>query len=150
MNPGNILRLSPLFQVLSSDLIDTVAEQCHRETFGPGAEIFGAGEIAQYLYVLERGNVALVILTEAREEVIFSTVTTPGEILAWSALVEPRVLTASAECLSETVLLFLEANKLQSLLEAYPYQGLIFMRRLASLIAMRLKDTQRRLMGSIS
>lgn len=150
MKHANILKMSPLFQVLSPNLIETVAELCNQETHGPGVEIFEAGQLAQFLYVLEQGNVALVIRTEAREEVILSTISKPGEVFAWSALVEPRILTASAECLSETRLLSIEAQKLQSLLEAQPFQGLVFMRRLASLIAVRLKDTQRRLIGSIS
>jgi CRP-like cAMP-binding protein len=147
---ANIIKVSPLFQVLSPDLIEAVARMCRQEVFGPGAEIFEAGELAQDLYILEQGNVALVIRTEAREEVILSTISRPGEVLGWSALVEPRILTAAAECLSETRLLCVQARELQALLEANPYQGLVFMRRLASLIAMRLKDTQRRLIGSIS
>lgn len=145
-----ILKKSSLFQVLSSDLIRIIAGVCSRETHSPGAELFGAGQRARHLYILEKGNVALLIRTEAREEVILSTVSTPGDLLAWSALVDPWILTSSAECLAETSLIRMEGGKLSAILEDHPSEGLAFMRQLASLIAMRLKDTQRRLISSIS
>jgi CRP-like cAMP-binding protein len=145
-----ILKKSALFQVLSSDLIRLISGLCQRETHLPGAELFEVGQPAHYLYLLERGNVALVIRTEAREEVIIATISTPGEVLAWSALVEPRILTSSAECLAETTLIRLEGQKLEAIFDDHPAEGLAFTRRLTGLIANRLKDTQKRLVNFIS
>jgi CRP-like cAMP-binding protein len=145
-----VLKQSPLFGGFSLDLLRAIGGLCEQATHPPGVELFEAGSPADHLFILEQGNVALVIRSEAREEVILATLHTPGDVLAWSALVEPRVLTAGALCLEETRLLRLEARKLEDLLDQHPAEGLAFMRRLTSLIAHRLKDTQRRLIGSIS
>jgi CRP-like cAMP-binding protein len=145
-----ILKRSALFQGLSSPLLEAIGRICQEETHGPGVELFEAGQPATHLYLLARGSVALVIRTEAREEVILATLSTPGDLLAWSALVEPRLLTAGAQTLADTSLLRLEARKLEALFRAHPQEGLGFMQRLASLIASRLRDTQRQLIGSIS
>jgi CRP-like cAMP-binding protein len=146
----NILGQSPLFRDLSDELLEAIEMISIRERHAPGVMLFEAGQPADYIYILERGNVALVILTEAREEVIVSTISTPGDVLAWSALVDPRVLTANGECLAETTVLRLEGQKLEALFDEHPHEGQTVMRRLASLIATRLKDTQRRLIRSIS
>jgi CRP-like cAMP-binding protein len=145
-----ILKQSPLFAGFSPPLLRAIAGLCERETHAPGAEIFEAGGPADHLYILAGGNVALILRTEAREEVILATLHTPGDVLAWSALVDPRILTAGGLCLAETRLLRLDAGRMEALLDQQPDEGLAFMRRLASLIARRLKDTQRRLIGSIS
>lgn len=148
--PAETLKRSPLFNILSADLREAIAGCCRRQTHAAGVELFDVGEPARFLYVLESGTVALVIRTGAREEVIISTISKPGDVFGWSALVEPRILTASAECLAETQLLAIDAAELEALFEAQPQEGLTFMRRLAGLIALRLRDTQNRLISSVS
>ena len=147
---SHVLDRSPLFGVFGEKLRREILDLCIQETHRAGEELFESRGQAQYIYILEHGHVALVIRTGAREEVILSTLSKPGDVIAWSALVEPRVLTASAECLADTRLLKVDAAALESLMDAHPAEGLAFMRMLAALIASRLKDTQRRLIGTVS
>ena len=146
---NHILDRSPLFGLFGEKQRREILDLCSRETHKAGEELFESGQQARHLYILEHGHVALVIRTEAREEVILSTLSKPGDVIAWSALVEPRVLTASAECLTDTRLLKVDAAALESLMDEHPEEGLAFMRMLAALIASRLKDTQRRLIGAV-
>jgi len=55
------LRRSPLFEMLSPAEIDALAEVCTPVTFAEGDVVFEEGEVGTSLYVLERGEVDVLV-----------------------------------------------------------------------------------------
>ena len=66
---------------------------------------------------------------------------TPGEIFGWSALVDPNVYTASAECYQETKLLVIDRVRMEHVLDKHPKEAYRVMKRLAGVIGGRLANS---------
>jgi len=112
------------------------------EEYSTDQVLFRQGQDAEYLYLLLDGQVAIIV--EGEGKVVFP-ITEPGSIFGWSALVEPRKYTASAEFAMDSKVLKLDGERLLRLFERFPAEGLLIMRRLAGVIAARLLDSYQRL-----
>ena len=78
---------------------------------------------------------------------VFETVA-PGEIFAWSALIAPHQLTSTATCTEPTRLIVVPADALEAVFERAPQAGAVFMKRLAEVIAQRLRHRTDKLVES--
>lgn len=70
-----------------------------------------------------------------------------GDIVGWSALVEPHIFTFSAQAVDKCKLVALDGIKLLKFMDADPVMGYEVMRRLSEVIASRLTHTRRSLTG---
>jgi CRP-like cAMP-binding protein len=131
-----------LFQRIPSHIINEIAEFTVEEEYSTDQVLFRQGQDAEYLYLLLDGQVAIIV--EGEGKVVFP-ITEPGSIFGWSALVEPRKYTASAEFAMDSKVLKLDGERLLRLFERFPAEGLLIMRRLAGVIAARLLDSYQRL-----
>lgn len=131
-----------LFDRIPSHIINEIAEFAIEEDYSAEQVLFRQGEDADYLYLLEDGQLA--ILVEGEKRVVFP-ITEPGSIFGWSALVEPRKYTASAEFAMDSKVMKLDGERLLRLFERHPHEGLLIMRRLAGVIAGRLMDSYQKL-----
>ncbi|MDY0042663.1 MAG: cyclic nucleotide-binding domain-containing protein [Desulforhabdus sp.] len=131
-----------LFQRLPSHIINEVAKLCVEESYPAEHVLFRKGEDADYLYLLEDGQVAVTV--EGEKKVVFP-ITESGAIFGWSALVEPRKYTASAEFVMDSKVMKLDGERMLRLFERYPAEGLLIMRRLAGVVAARLLESYQRL-----
>lgn len=131
-----------LFQKLPSHIVNEVAKFMVEESYPAEHILFREGEDADHLYLLEDGQVAISIEGEAK---IVFPITEPGSMFGWSALVEPRKYTASAEFVMDSKVLKLDGERILRLFERYPAEGLLIMRRLAGVIAGRLLESYRKL-----
>jgi len=124
-----------LFNGIASHIIDEIAELATEETFPLGHALFRKGDVADYLYILEEGEVNIVIQEQGH---ISFPVNQLGRVLGWSALVEPNRYTATAECVKDSKVIKIDGGRLMRILEKHPREGMTIMRRLAGVIATRL------------
>ena len=100
--------------------------------------MFREGDFADYLYILEEGELDLTV---KREKQLFFPVDKTGSVFGWSSLVEPNLYTAKAECVKESRVIKIDADRLMRVFQKHPAEGLTIMRRLAGVIAARLIKT---------
>lgn len=131
-----------LFDRIPSHIINEIAGFAQEESHAAEQVLFRQGDDADYLYLLEDGQVAIIV--EGEKRVVFP-ITEPGSIFGWSALVEPRKYTASAELAMDSKVMKLDGERLLRLFERHPHEGLLIMRRLAGIIAGRLMDSYQKL-----
>lgn len=129
-----------LFQRIPSHVIDEIAEFSTEESYSVEQVIFREGAFADYLYILEDGQIALTL--PGKEGITFA-VDDAGSVFGWSALVEPRRYTATAECSIESTVIKIDGERLLRLFERHPNEGLMIMRRLAGVIGARLVRSYR-------
>ena len=131
-----------LFNRIPSHIIHEIAKFAQEESYPEEHVLFREGELAEFLYILESGQVAITV--QGEERTVFP-VTQTGSVFGWSAIVEPRRYTATAECVIDTKVVKIDGERLMGLLERHPHEGLIVMRRLAGIIATRLIQSYQRL-----
>lgn len=152
---------------MPSEIIAEIARNATLKSFKTGVVLFEEGDMATELYGLLEGEVALSVLFRDRvlkaevrheqyvhkrveiieKEMVFETVA-PGEIFAWSALIAPHQLTSTATCTAPTQLIALPADALETIFERAPQAGALFMKRLAEVIAQRLRHRTDKLIES--
>ena len=156
-----------IFADMPVEIIAEIARHAEIKSFKSGAVLFEEGDMATELYGLLEGEVELSLLFRDRvlkaevrheeyvhkrveiveKEMVFETVT-PGEIFAWSALIAPHQLTSTATCTESTRLIVLPADSLEAVFERAPRAGAVFMKRLAEVIAQRLRHRTDKLVES--
>ena len=131
-----------LFQGIPSHIIDEISELVIQESHKAGEILFKEGDFADYLYILEEGEIELAI--KGDKQLSFSMDKT-GSIFGWSALVEPRRYTATSECVKDSKVIKVDADRLMSTFQKHPAEGLAIMRRLAGVVAERLMKSYQEL-----
>lgn len=144
------LKDCPLFAGLSDEQLTMLLPLCRQVVARKGRDLFAEGEPAKALYVIEKGRVAL------RKEMrrpdglparppyggpprhytigLFG----PGEVVGWSALVDPYVLTSSARAQEQARLIQIDAGPLRALLGKDLPLGYRVMTNLTQVLAKRL------------
>ena len=135
------LEKAEIFEGVSSELLDRIQALAQEEQVQEGHLFFRAGNPATYLYVLKEGQVAL---TTGGTEPITFPIGDKGAVFGWSALVEPRIYTATCETTMPTTVYKLDGTELLKLFEENPKDGLLVLRRLARVMASRLKASYER------
>jgi len=96
-----VLRNYPIFSICNSEQLKNIAQLAEDLSFKKGEIIFEEGESAEAIYILLRGSVELYFTVEVeykpelRKELFFDVIK-PGEVFGISALIPPKVLTATA------------------------------------------------------
>ena len=143
------LRKSPIFKDLTDDELERVAALCREEVYEAGATIFEEGSLADYLYIVEDGEVVLEMELElqpyASSKQTTIEVVTKGEVFGWSALVEPYIRTLSARCMERAKVIVIKGSDLLNLFESEPHIGHRMMGKISQIVASRLRDTRQKL-----
>lgn len=140
------LRLANIFEGLADDQLARVAKIAHEETIEPGKIIFKENDEAQDLYVVLEGRVAILIDIGGGKQTMVDTVT-KGEPFAWSALVPPYMLTASAKTVERTRVLVMPGKEMHEFCLEDCRMCYTIMENLARTISTRLKDTRLQLIS---
>ena len=133
-----------LFQGIPSHMIGEISELVTQESHPAGYVLFREGDVADFLYILEEGEINLII--RGQEDFSFPMVKT-GSVFGWSSLVEPNEYTATAECVKESKVLKIDAERLMRVFQRHPAESLIIMKRLAGVIATRLVKSYKEVAG---
>jgi CRP-like cAMP-binding protein len=132
-NQEQISRIRPLFLLL----------------YAPdGTVIFEQGEAAENLYVLINGEVAIRYKPDDGPEGVIAHVRPEG-VVGWSAALGNPHYTSSAVCTVDCQMLRVRNSDLRQLCENDPETGMLFLDRLAAMIAERLRTTHPQLMAML-
>ena len=142
------LRRCELFADLSDEELGKIAQICYEETHEPQEVICGESEVAEKVYILQEGRVAVQVHLrsdlEPNGDVTIEEVT-PGRIFGWSALVRQRRFTASVRALEKARVIAIANADLSALFEEDSHIGFVVMKRLADVISSRLRRTRQQL-----
>ena len=136
--PASALAQAPLFTGIGPTTLEAIARLARRETFDGGTVLYGPGDPAEDLCVLESGRVQFTIGHDGRTSPAGFSLQS-GEVFGWNALLEDQpVRIATATCLERSTVLMIGGRELVRLFEEDPGAGYLVMRRLASLITHHL------------
>jgi len=132
-----------LFEGLDEGELVEIAKLCHQRSYEEGSVIFTAGGSATDIYLLKNGEVKIQIeLIIYNLEASASVYTArKGEVFAWSALVPPHKLTASARCQQKTEVITINGKDLMNILKKNNHIGSMVMQNLSKVISSRLAAT---------
>ncbi len=143
---------SDLFVGLSREEREHLWDLGRSRTLAAGERLFSFGEDAAYLYVIERGLVALALPIEVAGETRDVVVEEQGPFAAigWSALVPPHRYTLSAVAREQTVARAFSPGSLTSHIEAHPEAGWRVFRNLCAIVGRRLVKVEAMWMREVS
>ena len=132
------LDVGELFNGLNTAILEKLAELARREEHSKGATLYGPGDPADDLYVLDAGRVEFRI-GRGERTTSGGFMLKKGEVFGWAALLDgyPNRI-ASARCLEDSRVLRINGKRALAVLEKDPQSGFVVMRRLAALIARHL------------
>jgi CRP-like cAMP-binding protein/1-acyl-sn-glycerol-3-phosphate acyltransferase len=144
----DFLAHSPLFEGLEPRLLEWLAHQALVKRFADNNELFRQGGIADYLYLLVDGRVGFSVCDEGGQRCVFlRALEGIGDLIGWSALVDPRRYRTSAFALDQTHVVALPGDSLEKLCDQEPEFGLRVLRRILQAISSRLRFTRVRLVA---
>ena len=139
-----------LFNGLPGSLLKDIAAIAKEVSAKKGQFIFREGEKADKLHLLINGSIALrVKLTSRPESITVSFVSSPYQSFGWSGIVAPNHYTSSAECDQDSNLIIISADPFMKLLEENPESGFKVMKRIAEIIADRLRNSRQALLKTL-
>lgn len=130
-----VLKDTSLFDDLSEDTLEAIADATTRRTYEEGDSIYELGDDAGEVLVVESGRIRFSLGAGNRAGASGSIVL-PGQVFGWAAVIDeqPRRV-ATASCLEVSTVLAIDGQKLLSIFAQDSGAGYIVMRRLAALIA---------------
>ena len=138
------LKRSELFLGLDDNDIQKIVDlpSCQATSYEAQATIFELGDAAVNLYVLEEGQINLVVKlyddsAKASKPTIVRTIT-KGGIFGWAALVPPNVRIMSAITKEPAKLIAINGNELRILFQKEPKLGYEVMNGLIKVIGSRV------------
>jgi len=139
----------PVFEGLTDDELEKIADLCRVEVYEAESTIFEEGDAADCVYLVEEGEVVLEMELElqpyASPRQATIEVATKGEVFGWSALVKPYIRTLSAKCMERAEVKVIEGADLLDSLDSEPHMGHKVMGGVTQIVASRLKDTTQKL-----
>jgi CRP/FNR family cyclic AMP-dependent transcriptional regulator len=155
MNLVPLLKRCELFIGLEEGDFQKIANlpSWQRNTYDAGDFIFREGDLSKALYILEEGEISLIVAsrkvgTKKLVQVPVDTVT-KGDIFGWSALVAPHSRNMSAICIKRSTVIAVSGTELNELMNSNHSLGYEVMKSLVCIVARRLRDLQDKLAGKL-
>ena len=136
------LESHPFTQGLTADQLEVLAGLAELVSFEAEQTVFRGGERSDYLYLLLSGTAFLELQTPVYTVCI--QVLGRGEAFGWSSVVEQRYAAFQVRARQRCEALRLNGPSLLKACEGDPAIGSIIFRRVAELIATRLRATEAR------
>jgi CRP-like cAMP-binding protein len=136
-----ILRRYPYFAAIGDESLRDVAMIADEVAVPAGHRMFSEDDPAHHLYIIATGEVNIQYLLGNGQ---YRTVDTlvDGDLLVWSALIEPYKTTAFGTTTKETRLVKISAAKLRELCERDPRLGYRLTTQIAKLLSHRLEGAR--------
>lgn len=135
------LRRYPHCAGAPDDLLKAVAMLAQERPFKAGDRLFEEGATATKLMFLDSGEVDIVYRLGDDREVAVETLV-EGDLMAWSALLDPYRLTATGLARKDGVAIEIEAEKLRQICQENPSHGFVMMTQVAKTLRDRLSATR--------
>ena len=145
-----IIENFPHFSDFQPDEIKALATLGEEERYKAGEFVFHEADPAVKLYLLLEGRVEMLMNTNAggTQRGVVMTVG-PGEVFAWSSLVEPYQLTASARCATPVRTVAIPASGVRALTEISCRLGFRLMEKACQVASARLRATRVQLLSTV-
>lgn len=139
----NLERYSHLtfFNGLSREEIELLSLYFAPQTWVAGTVLFEQGDLAEYLYLVARGEVIVRYKPEDGPPMTITRVQ-PGGIFGWSAAMGNPAYTSGAVCALDSEVLRIRGADLRLLCDKHPDLGKIILERLSGIIAERKQNQQ--------
>jgi CRP-like cAMP-binding protein len=124
---AELLAAHPIFTGFDRASLDELAGCARIESWRAGATIFREGDVADALWLIRRGEVAVEIAAPGRAPLVVETLHA-GDVLGWSWLLPPHRFMADALALSEAGGLRLDAACLRRECDEQPAIGFRFLK----------------------
>jgi CRP-like cAMP-binding protein len=135
------LRRFPHCAGAGDELLKQVAMLAAEKPFEVGERLFEEGSAARKLMMLESGSVDIVHALGSGKTVVVDTLV-GGDLMAWSAVLEPYVLTATGIGRTAGRFIEIEGEGLRRLCRENPEYGLTMMTEVAKTLRARLEATR--------
>ena len=135
------LRRYPYFATISEENLKQVATITTQKNVSAGTQMFCEGDDADTRYVIVRGEVKIDYRLETGQMRTVD-ILGAGDLLVWSAIVEPYKMTGFGTTNEDTQLLAIDAKKLYEFFDTDPQLGYLLMTQVAKLLANRLKNAR--------
>jgi CRP-like cAMP-binding protein len=136
-----VLRRYPYFAQIDEESLKQVAMLAEEQCVASGVQLFNEGDAANAMNIIVKGEVNIQYLLGTGELRTVDTLV-DGDILGWSALVEPYKYTAIGTVSKDTQLVVIDARKLRDLCEKDPLLGYRLTTQVAKLLAHRLEGAR--------
>lgn len=153
---AELLQESPFFETFAPRDIEALAGHGVMCSVPTEKVIVRENEPAETLYMIVAGKVRLSFEAPAafhrpgahNDKALIRTLTEPGRIIGWSALVEPYHYRATATAIEDTHLLVFERQWLERRAEENPEFGVELMTQVLWVLGNRLREARIRLVAS--
>jgi CRP-like cAMP-binding protein len=132
-----VLRRFSCFAPISEESLKAVAMMARAECLKAGNRLFGEGDPADCMSIIVDGTVDIQYHLANGDLRTVDTLIA-GDIVGWSALVEPYKMTGTATASKDTNLIMVDAKPLRTLCERDPLLGYRLLKQVARLLADRL------------
>ena len=136
-----LLRRYPYFAQVSDESLKTVAMIADEVTIPAGTRMFGEGDPAHHLYIIIKGELSIQHCLGCGQMRTVDTLV-DGDLLVWSALIEPYRTTAIGTTTKDCQLVRIAAAKLRELCNRDPLMGYQLAIQVAKLLAHRLESAR--------
>ena len=136
-----LLRRYPYFAPIHEWTLKRIAMVSQERVYLAGQHIFDEGEAADYVYLIVAGEVELQYLLPSGEARTIDMIPA-GELIGWSALVDPHRRTARAIADRETDIVAIESETLRALCDEDPVLGYRLMEKVCEILSSRLDSTR--------
>lgn len=148
MNPV-LLHGIPLFRGLSATQLEIIQAMVAERHYVRGDIIFNQGEAASTIYVVLNGEVKINYKPHDGPVLDVATICQNG-ILGWSAALGHLLYTSSASASSDIRMLAINGIRFRSLCLEQPEMGTLILRRMAEIVAERLRTTREQIVHLLS
>jgi len=139
-----VLRSYAYFQWATDDSLSTMAMVSNDVEFEAGQELFKPGEPADFMYVLTEGEVAIQYAASDGKRRTVDTLG-PGDLILWSAVVDPFVATAFGVASTACKAVSIDAARLRQLMDEDGDLRNSLMTQIVKVTAARLKGAREQL-----
>ena len=136
-----VLRRYPYFAGISEESLKQLAMLAEEKHIAADTLLFREGDTAAHLSVILKGEVSIQYELGSGEMRTVDTLVA-GDLLGWSAIIEPYKYTAIATAVEDLELARIDGAKLRQLCEADPLLGFRLTTQVAKLLAHRLEGAR--------
>ena len=139
-----VLSSSPLFEMLSNQELEYVAELCRPRHFKAGQVVFEEGELGDSLFVIASGDVEVVRRDAAGEPKVLATLG-QNQFFGEMSLIDKEYRSASVRAKSDADLLHLTAENLTTFRKQHRDGFTFVVINIARVLSARLREANTRL-----
>ena len=126
-----------LFDGLTKKELEKVADLCIEKQFAPGEIIIQQGDMGDEMYVIQEGQVEIIIMGVKPERPI--VILGKGQILGEMSLLDEGFRSATGRATTNTTVQMINGKKFTQLTEQDTHIGFIVMRNLAADLSFKLR-----------